>query len=289
MKNYTAITMLIPLIFFLLIGRLEIQAQTNGRPASVTYVERTELNQKYEDTKKLIEILGLEKTIKATFPKIIATLKPQFPQVPEKVWGKFQDETYLKKYRDFYTETYEKHFTHEDIKEMLQFYSTPLGQKIISTTPQLMQETMDAANKWGVELQKQLENETSKERPLLRSESEVKNTTITAPAKLTDSQKQLAVKLAGLDSDEWDAADDGSHWIRKPITLPALPPLTESSADQSNAIPLPRDVHYMVQFNSATYFCKEEPKPFGNGFKFKIYPSNLETILSGNVQVMKIR
>jgi hypothetical protein len=49
----------------------------------------------------------------------------------------------------------------------------------------------------------------------------------------------------------------------------------------------------MIQFSDSsgtdtTYFSKEEPKPFGNGFKFRIYPLDMEMTVSGNVQITKI-
>ena len=44
---------------------------------------------------------------------------------------------------------YSKYFTHDDIKQMTAFYSTPLGKKMISVMPSLLQESMQAGQKWG--------------------------------------------------------------------------------------------------------------------------------------------
>lgn len=44
---------------------------------------------------------------------------------------------------------YHKHFTHDDIKGMLRFYQTPLGQKTIRVMPLLLQESMYLGQQWG--------------------------------------------------------------------------------------------------------------------------------------------
>ena len=44
---------------------------------------------------------------------------------------------------------YDRNFTHNEIKEMISFYNTPLGKKLIATMPVLMQEGMAAGKQWG--------------------------------------------------------------------------------------------------------------------------------------------
>ena len=44
---------------------------------------------------------------------------------------------------------YHRNFTAEDIKGLIQFYSTPLGQKSIQVMPAVLQESMTAGRKWA--------------------------------------------------------------------------------------------------------------------------------------------
>ncbi|HBK83343.1 MAG TPA: hypothetical protein DDZ41_07065 [Flavobacterium sp.] len=48
-----------------------------------------------------------------------------------------------------YMETY----THDDVKTMLKFYSTPVGLKISQNAGELVKKSMEAGKEWGVELQ----------------------------------------------------------------------------------------------------------------------------------------
>ena len=54
-----------------------------------------------------------------------------------------------------YYPAFSKHFTIEEIKEITAFYETPTGQKFISTTPTVMQESATIMNeKYAPQLQK---------------------------------------------------------------------------------------------------------------------------------------
>lgn len=44
---------------------------------------------------------------------------------------------------------YHKHFTGDEVKEMIRFYSTPLGKKTIEVMPVLMTESFQAGQQWG--------------------------------------------------------------------------------------------------------------------------------------------
>ena len=52
---------------------------------------------------------------------------------------------------------YHRNFTHDEIKGLLSFYGTPLGVKILSTMPTMMQEGMAAGQKWAQQLSPILE------------------------------------------------------------------------------------------------------------------------------------
>lgn len=48
---------------------------------------------------------------------------------------------------------YMEEFTHEEIKQILAFYDTPVGIKLASKTGDLSQKGMIAGQKWGIKLQ----------------------------------------------------------------------------------------------------------------------------------------
>ena len=52
---------------------------------------------------------------------------------------------------------YAKHFTHEEIRQMIAFYQTPLGKKTIEVMPQLMADSVKAGQEWAVAGQDKME------------------------------------------------------------------------------------------------------------------------------------
>jgi hypothetical protein len=63
---------------------------------------------------------------------------------------------------------YDKYLTEEEIKGLIQFYSTPLGQKTLSVLPKLMVELQGESMKWGEDLGRQSMMEVLSEHPELR-------------------------------------------------------------------------------------------------------------------------
>lgn len=52
---------------------------------------------------------------------------------------------------------YGKYFSHQEIKELIAFYSTPTGAKIITAMPPLMNEAMQLGQQWGMALGPELQ------------------------------------------------------------------------------------------------------------------------------------
>ena len=60
---------------------------------------------------------------------------------------------------------YDKYFSHEDIKGLIQFYQTPLGQKALSVLPKLSTEMQGEGMKMGEKLGRQSMMEVLAEHP----------------------------------------------------------------------------------------------------------------------------
>lgn len=94
---------------------------------------------------------------------------------------------------------------------------------------------------------------------------------------LTPYQRDWVVQQSGYDSNYYTVNDDG--FIVEKARQPSEP---------AKPTTLPEDIRYMIRHNGTIYYSKDEPKPVGSGFKFKVYGRNLELTLSGNVEIWKI-
>ena len=48
---------------------------------------------------------------------------------------------------------YREEFTEAELDEILAFYDTPVGKKMVETTPKVMEKAMTVGQQWGMELQ----------------------------------------------------------------------------------------------------------------------------------------
>jgi hypothetical protein len=82
-------------------------------------------------------------------------------------FAKFQSKAEIHKLLDLIVPVYDKYLSDEEIKGLIQFYQTPLGQKTLRVMPQLMAESQEAGRKWGEGLGRQSMLDVLSEHPEL--------------------------------------------------------------------------------------------------------------------------
>ena len=124
-------------------------------------------NEKRKDIEQLLEMTGamsLAKKMALSFSENTkANLKENRPDIPSEVLNQlptiigdvFDDNT--ESLKNMYVPLYNKYFTEIEIKEMIVFYSSPLGQKTIQVMPALFQESMQLGQIWGASVAPQVE------------------------------------------------------------------------------------------------------------------------------------
>ena len=83
-------------------------------------------------------------------------------------FAKFRSKADLQVLVNLAVRMYDKYLSEEEIKGLIQFYSTPLGQKTLSVLPKLTVEMQSESMKWGEELGRQSMIEVLSEHPELR-------------------------------------------------------------------------------------------------------------------------
>ena len=80
---------------------------------------------------------------------ILPSLKKSMPQVPESMWLEFRSEVREDEMLQLTYEIWDKHFTHQEVADLIRFYETPTGGSIIHETPAIQQESIVVGQKWG--------------------------------------------------------------------------------------------------------------------------------------------
>src|SRR6266446_6301493 len=259
---------------------------------------------KRDDIKRLFALMGMENSLKSLMPRVIDQLRPAMPQVSDELWHEFEKQFSAAELVEVCVPIYDKHFSHEEIKALLQFYDKPLGRKMITTAPLVSLELMGAANRWGKELAARIAKQLSAQASnstvpaTERKPGQGKGASVGRQQTLTEQEKRLLIKSRGLDPDEWTVSDDEPY---RPVpkelggseTQVALGKQAEVGASIPGSIVPPPGAGYVIEVTDGvgfptTYYSKEEPKPYGSGFKFLIFPREIEITISGGVTIFKI-
>jgi len=100
----------------------------------------------------LLTTMGTTQTMKTSYEYMINYYKNSYPDISPEYWEKAAE---LVNYEDLVnklTPVYSKHFTEKEIEDLLSFYHTATGKKMIGEMPSILQESMEIGQIWGREL-----------------------------------------------------------------------------------------------------------------------------------------
>lgn len=106
---------------------------------------------KINNIKRLLEITNMRSLSRQILNQVFVAMKGQYPQVPQKFWDTFMAEIKPDDMINEFIPLYSKYFSNEEIKQMIAFYQTPLGQKTLSVMPQLSSESTAIGLRYGKE------------------------------------------------------------------------------------------------------------------------------------------
>lgn len=129
------------LILSLLVLSLTVNAQTSS---------------KNEKIKHLLEISGTAKIGIQAMDQMISYFQNSYSDVGQKFWDDFRKEISAEGMIELIIPIYDKYYTESDIDQLIVFYNSPVGKKMINTMPQVMQESMAAGQNWGKQIGKKI-------------------------------------------------------------------------------------------------------------------------------------
>lgn len=99
--------------------------------------------------RELIRATGGERLARLTMEQMIARFRQERPSVPADFWDRFLARVHTGELVDLIVPIYARHFTRAEIEELLAFYRTPLGQKLVAKQPAIIHESTMAGYEWG--------------------------------------------------------------------------------------------------------------------------------------------
>jgi hypothetical protein len=132
---------------------------------------------KEADILQLMDVIGAKALLSGQMETMGASMKPLLTralppgeyreQLVTLFFAKFKSEADVQKLIDLTVPIYDKYLSDQDVKGLIVFYQTPLGQKAIHAMPQVMTESSEEGRKWGEGLGKQSMIDVLSEHPEL--------------------------------------------------------------------------------------------------------------------------
>lgn len=119
--------------------------------------------ERYKEIKELMTLTNVQQLCQNMIDTTICNFKEAFPEVSAGYWDKLKDKFKTEKIIDMIVPVYDKYFTEDDIRQLIKFYQTPVGKKIIKVMPEISSETMILGQKWGEQIVDEMMAEVKQE------------------------------------------------------------------------------------------------------------------------------
>ena len=97
----------------------------------------------------LLELLGTEKLARQMTDQTIETFRKEFPDVPAEFWNEFRASVEPSELQALIVPIYAEHFDEDELEGILDFYRSPLGEKLVRELPLIAQESMERGVSWS--------------------------------------------------------------------------------------------------------------------------------------------
>ena len=105
--------------------------------------------QKEADIQKLLAMTDSLDMGQQVVDQLLAIQQSAQSAVPQEVWDEIRAELDMTRIQPVIVAIWDRHFSHDDIRGLIEFYESPLGRKLVETQPAVMQESMAAGELWA--------------------------------------------------------------------------------------------------------------------------------------------
>lgn len=132
---------------------------------------------KEADIRRLMDLIGTKTLVIQMMDAMEQNLKPLMTnalpageyrdKLVDLFFLKFHSKRDAQQILDLAVPAYDRYYTREEIRGLIEFYATSLGQKTITVLPKLTRELQESGRKWGEQLGRDSMNEVLAEHPEL--------------------------------------------------------------------------------------------------------------------------
>ncbi len=104
-----------------------------------------------QQVRKLMDVIGLGNSLSQMNSQVAASMKQALPCVSTHYWDSYINDNSKQEFIGRLVPVYQKHFSADEVDGLIKFYSSPLGQKVLTEMPLAMAEANQAGQQWSHE------------------------------------------------------------------------------------------------------------------------------------------
>ncbi len=162
----------------LLAFTISVVAQQPPPPHKATPAQKTTPSSspaspaKVEDIRKLLELTGSRGMVNQMKVQLMDQFRQASPNLPKEMFDEMLAEMKPEDLEEAIIPIYVKHFSESDIKQLIAFYESPFGRKVMHEMPQIMEESNQVGAEWGQNIVMTVAHKWRKEGKLTQREYE---------------------------------------------------------------------------------------------------------------------
>lgn len=112
--------------------------------------------------RELITLTRSDRMLSAGFQQFMDHYNNMYKDLPDNFWDEFKKDMSTDKIFALYIPVYKKYFTDADVDELIKFYKTPAGQKMIENMTNLMKDSIELGTSYAEALDKRVRDKLNK-------------------------------------------------------------------------------------------------------------------------------
>ena len=123
--------------------------QTPSPSSKATQSQSPEDAAKIADIRRLLELTGTREMVNQMKSSMVAQYRQNVPNIPSAMFDEMMAELKAEDLEESMIPVYANHFTGDDIKQLIAFYESPFGRKVMREMPQIIAEANNVGIQWG--------------------------------------------------------------------------------------------------------------------------------------------
>jgi uncharacterized protein len=120
-----------------------------------TFLAYAQMDDFDRDIEQFLRINGSSAAFDIAVDQMVSQFKMMKSDAPDAVWTDLRDQVFDREIEALYKlliPLYKKHFTHPEIKSLIEFYRSPLGEKVTGTLGMITHESLAISQNWAMGL-----------------------------------------------------------------------------------------------------------------------------------------